>query len=233
MDINDFIESGKSLRQYCKDYNLNYNKFYKFIKKTNPDIISRKNNGGSSKRFNPTRDELYDMYVNQGMSQEDIGKVYGVSKSSVCLKFKLLNIDTKSISQSRYWTDKKREYYKKLSNTGVIGVFRHSNWKYHTTSIEVKFMEVCAKYGIEYKRQYNIEKHGHQYDFYIPDFNLLVEMDGEYFHNMEKQKIKDIQQVEKSIELGYNIIRITDKQIKNDPDIIIKKLNEYGPIKSY
>ena len=230
MDINDFIESNKSLLQYCKDNNISYSRFYKLIKKTNPNILSRKNNGGSSKKFNPTRDELYDLYVNQGLSQEDIGKLYGVNKSSICLRLKSLNIDTKSISQSRYWTDEKREYYKKLSNTGVIGVYRQSNWKYHTTSIEIKFMEVCNQYGIKFKRQYPIEKYGHQYDFYLPDMNLLVEMDGEYFHNMEKQKIKDIQQVDRSIELGYNIIRITDKELKNDPFVIINKLREYGPI---
>lgn len=233
MDINDFIGSGKSLHQYCKDNKISYIKFYRLIKKTHPDILSRKSNGGSLKKFNPTKDELIDLYINQGLSQEGIGRLYGVSKSSICSRFKTLGIDSKSISQSRYWTNERREYYRKLSNTGVIGVHRQSDWKYHTTSIEIKFMEVCKQYGIEYKRQYPIEKYGHQYDFYIPEVNLLVEMDGEYFHNMEKQKIKDIQQVDKSIELGYNIIRITDKELKNEPSVIINRLREYGLIKTY
>jgi len=92
-------------------------------------------------------------------------------------------IDVKSVGQSRYWNDNRREHFRMLANTGVVGVFRNQNWKYHSTSIEKFFIDECEKLNIDYKRQYPIEKYGHQYDFYIPKYNLLVEMDGVYFHN--------------------------------------------------
>lgn len=52
-------------------------------------------------------------------------------------------------------------------------------------------------------------------------------MDGEYFHNFPHQKEKDNQQMKRAKDLGYNIIRITDNEIKNNKNILVEVLNEF------
>jgi very-short-patch-repair endonuclease len=229
--INDFIKSNTSLLHYCEINNVCYRKMYFYIKENCPNLISRKNNGKSTRaklaqqssiKFNPSKEELEKLFFEDGLGQREIAEYYKVSKALVCKKMKQYSIDVRSVGQSRYWNDGRREHFRMLANTGVVGVFRNKNWKYHSTSIENFFIDECERLNIAYKKQYPIEKYGHQYDFYIPEYNLLVEMDGEYFHNLPNQKIKDLDQMQRCIELDYDIIRITDKQIKQNKNIIVE-----------
>jgi len=209
---------------------------YFYIKEHYPNLISRKNNGKSARakqaqqssiKFNPTKEEIEKLFFEDGLGQKEIAEYYKVSKTLVCKKMKQYCIDVKSVGQSRYWNDSRREHFRMLANTGVVGVFRNQNWKYHSTSIEKFFIDECERLNISYKRQYPIEKYGHQYDFYIEKYNLLVEMDGEYFHNLPNQKVKDLEQMQRCVELGYTIVRITDKEIDKNRNIIEEIFNGF------
>lgn len=235
--VNQYKKYGDSLNSFCLEKNIPYMKIYKYIKKKYPDLLSVKNNGKTKKsklaqeksiKFNVTKEELEKLFFVDGMGQKQIAEYYKVSKTSVCKKMKQYEIDVRSVGQSRYWDDNRREHFRMLANTGVVGVFRHQNWKYHSTSIENFFIDECKRLGISYKRQFPIEKYGHQYDFYVPKYNLFVEMDGEYFHKLPKQMEKDKKQMERSKKLGYNIVRITDKQIKQNKNIITEILNGFN-----
>ena len=232
----EYLKSGMSLRHYCDISGAPYMRLYKHLKKYHPDSMSRKNNGKSlrskesqvkSRKITASKEELEEMFFVQGMGQKEIADFFGVNKSAVCMKMKKLGIDVKSVSQSRYWTDERRENFRRMAIAGVIGVHNHKGWKYHTTSLEVFFMDECDRLNIEYKRQYPIEKYGHQYDFYVPKYNLIVEMDGEYFHNQPKQKLKDKKQTKRCIELGYEIVRITDKQVAANRKIVEEIMNGF------
>lgn len=227
--VEDYVKSETSLQHYCDDNDIPYMKLYYYIKKNCPHLVTTKSNGKSVKsrkyqksaiKFDVTKEDLERLFFHDGLGQKEIAEIYNVSKSLVCMKMKDFGIDVRSAGQTRYWTKERRGHFSMLANAGVFGVFRNENWKYHTTSIEVFFMEECDRLNISYKRQYPIERYGHQYDFYIEKYNLLVEMDGEYFHNMPHQQIKDMEQMRRSNELGYNIVRITDKQIKKNKKIV-------------
>jgi very-short-patch-repair endonuclease len=225
--LKEFEQSGISLLKFCKDKSLPYHKIYKAFKKLSPQCVSRKNNGrttGCGKiKISPS--EVFEMCVN-GLTLREVGEKLGVDKSAISQFLKKNGYDVKSLGQSRFWTDERREHFRKLCNEGKVGVFRQGNkWKYHTTSIEREFMRVADEMNIEYKRQYNIIKGGHQYDFYLPNYNLIVEMDGVYFHSMEHQATKDREQEEVATEQGYKLIRITDVELKNNKNIISERLN--------
>lgn len=237
--IENFITMNTSLLHYCESNDISYRKMYFYIRENYPDLISRKNNGKTSKakqaqrnsvKLNVKKEDLESMFFEDGLGQREIAELFGVSKALVCKKMKDYNIDVRSVGQSRYWNDERRNHFKMLANSGTIGVFRNKNWKYHSTSIEEFFIQECEKINLTYKRQYPIEKCGHQYDFYLPKFNLLVEMDGEYFHNFPNQKIKDLEQMRRCEELGYNIVRITDKQIKQNKNILLEIFNGFEKI---
>ena len=234
--VDDFMKSNTSLLHYCEINKVSYRKMYFYIKEHYPNLISRKNNGKSTRakqaqqssiKFNPTKEEIEKLFFEDGLGQREIAEYYKVSKALVCKKMKQYCIDVKSVGQSRYWNDSRREHFRMLANTGVVGVFRNQNWKYHSTSIENFFIDECERLNISYKRQYPIEKYVHQYDFYIEKYNLLVEMDGEYFHNLPNQKVKDLGQMQRCVELGYTIVRITDKEINKNRNIIEEIFNGF------
>lgn len=50
---------------------------------------------------------------------------------------------------------------------------------------EKEYEKELRKQGIEYKTQYFVENY--PFDFYIPSKNLLVEIDGEFYHPLKKE----------------------------------------------
>jgi very-short-patch-repair endonuclease len=223
----EFLHYDGSLLSFCERFSYPYNLVYKRLKKSHPNSISRNKNGTFKLEKRPRKvlispEEMKEMFFEKGMGQKEIAEELGVTKGAICYFMKKHNIDVKSVSLSRYFTKERRELHRQQALSGITGVFRAGR-KFHSTSIEVKFMKVCDEMGINYKRQFSIEKNGHPYDFYIPSMNLLVEMDGVYWHTMENQVKKDKEQMAKAEELGYNLVRITDKQIKDNP-LVIKEV---------
>lgn len=234
--IDMFINGNDSLMNFCTEHSISYSKMYRKVRKTNPERLSRKNNGRTKRaienhprKITIDEKEMRKLFYIDELTQQQIADMFGVTKGAICYFMKKHSIDAKVVSQSRYWTEEKRERYRQMANDGVIGVFNQKSWKYHTTSLEITFMKVCDKLNIEYRRQYSIAKYGHLYDFFIPSKKLLVEMDGEYWHTMPHQIIKDKEQVQLAIELGYNIVRITDKELSMDPNVIENILTNSYP----
>jgi very-short-patch-repair endonuclease len=67
---------------------------------------------------------------------------------------------------------------------------------------------------------------GYSYDFYIPQYNLLIEADGVFFHPLKKSECKYEWQ-EKNMEranrknilakdMGYNLIRIREDEVPDN-----------------
>lgn len=56
--------------------------------------------------------------------------------------------------------------------------------EYGTSNLETHFAKnFLDKLGYEYQTQYKAESIGRYYDFYIVPANLLIEIDGDYFHS--------------------------------------------------
>jgi dethiobiotin synthetase len=60
-------------------------------------------------------------------------------------------------------------------------------------------------------------------DFFAPELNLIIEIDG-YSHHFEETYIKDIERENKLKELGFEIIRFNDDEVMNDFNNIIRVL---------
>lgn len=55
--------------------------------------------------------------------------------------------------------------------------------KYGTSKLEEKFAkEFLDKLGVKYERQFEAKEIKRFYDFYLPDYNVLIEIDGDYYH---------------------------------------------------
>ena len=65
-------------------------------------------------------------------------------------------------------------------------------------------------------------------DVYFPKFNLVVQFDGEYWHNQPKRMQLDISQDAYLQKAGLRVFRITDKQMKSkNVDLFHKKMTDF------
>jgi len=81
------------------------------------------------------------------------------------------------------------------------------------------------KLGIKFRRQsaFILGKYRYVADFYCHDKKLIIEIDGGY-HNEEEMKELDKFREEVFDHYSYKVIRFTNKEIKNNIDLVINKI---------
>ena len=110
--------------------------------------------------------------------------------------------------------------------------------KYGTSKLEDHFAKnFLDVLGVKYVRQYEAKDIGRFYDFFCPDANVIIEVDGDYYHSygltyeeknpMQKHnqwvdKVKD----EWALSHGIPILRIWEHDIHDNPDKVMKTLKE-------
>ena len=110
--------------------------------------------------------------------------------------------------------------------------------KYGTSKLEKKFArEFLDKLGVRYEEQFEAKDIKRFYDFHLPDYRVLLELDGDYYHSygkvyeemnpMQKRnarvdKIKD----EWAISHGYPLIRIWEHDINENPQKVLDMLRQ-------
>jgi very-short-patch-repair endonuclease len=124
-------------------------------------------------------------------------------------------------SNKKYWfkCDNNHEYKqspgdKTQSNTGC---------SFCVNKTELKVFNFLKEADINFKFQYKIEKINRFYDFYLKDYNLIIEIDGDQHFTQvsnwmtsEKNLENDIQKMEVALNNGMSILRIYQPDIWND-----------------
>lgn len=84
------------------------------------------------------------------------------------------------------------------------------------SSWEDKFYDEYLEpiFGYDLQRQYYIKEINHRADFAILDSKILIEIDGDYYHNMEGRKERDVQIDEWAKRNGWKIYRYCDEDLK-------------------
>lgn len=117
---------------------------------------------------------------------------------------------------------------------------KHWHPKYGTSKLEEDFAkEFLDKLGVEYVYQYEAKDIGRFYDFFIPKSNLIIEVDGDYWHgNPEKYDDSELkrhqiraQRVDEyknkwALLHGIPILRIWESDIRKNPKKVMKMLKE-------
>ena len=117
-------------------------------------------------------------------------------------------------------------------------VKKKSHPKYGTSKLEdyfaANFLDVL---GVKYIRQFEAKDIGRFYDFFAPGANVLIEVDGDYFHSyglkteeknpMQKHnervdRLKD----EWALSHGIPILRIWEHDIHDNPEKVMRVLKE-------
>ena len=106
-------------------------------------------------------------------------------------------------AQRKIRSRKRVEYL--VSNTG----------KSVNTSIELKCRDFLIANEIQFEQQFILEtdKSSWAFDFFIPNRNLLIEVDGEYWHRKPKQINRDILKSNAAADAGFILLRFSSDDL--------------------
>jgi very-short-patch-repair endonuclease len=179
-------------------------------------------------------------YYNAGNSMRECIEKFGMSATSLTKAVRRGDLKTRSQSDAqklmhklgkadnkKAWTlerkkiqsERKKALYKKYPE-------KHPNYKLANNKIQMSYPEKLAYCFLEdNKIEFEHQKQILNYfcDFYIKDKNIIIEVDGEYFHDEEKDKQRDAE-IENE---GYEIIRIPAKNVIKNFNIIFSQNYQY------
>jgi len=156
-------------------------------------------------------------------------------KLSESRRGKKINLDPvtkkrKSELQKEAWRKRKqdsesyKEYVSNLSERRKAYIKKNGNPAIQKTetSIEIACKEFLEQNNIQYDFQYTLE--GKQFDFFLPEKNLLLEVDGEYWHTLEPSIRNDIEKHAIAQKYNIHILRVSSDNL--DFSIILRSVQE-------
>lgn len=104
-----------------------------------------------------------------------------------------------------------KEVKEKIKQARAKQIFPAKN-----TTIEVKIQKFLEQLSINYFQHKYIKEiqHGYQCDFLIPSMNLIIECDGDYWHNYPMGREIDKIRTNELLEKGFKVLRLWEFEIK-------------------
>lgn len=148
-----------------------------------------------------------------------------------------------AINDKRKKANKSLSKKKKKMPRDARGKVIREHPKFGTSKLEQDFAKnFLDKLKVEYVWQFEAKDIKRSYDFYLPNSNILIEVDGDYWHaNPKKYDITDkdaltptqkkdmkVDEMKNKWALlhGIPIYRIWEDDIRNKPNDVMKKLKE-------
>lgn len=96
--------------------------------------------------------------------------------------------------------------------------------KFKETSIEIAIEDKLKKAELNYQKQFHIKEVG-IVDFFLPDYKIIIECDGDYFHNLPGAQQKDSNR-DFMATFGdrYKVVRFWEHEINESSEKCIKRL---------
>lgn len=112
----------------------------------------------------------------------------------------------------------KAQQLERISKWIEAGHKSFNSFSLKPTSIEIKVKKQLDKYGIKYIQQKHINDGERNYylDFYIPSFKLVIECNGDYWHNKQDRKERDKRLETYVKSTGRNIVFIWEHEINDE-----------------
>ncbi len=108
-------------------------------------------------------------------------------KEKILNKVKLTCLErygSKNYTQSQDYQSRRNEIQSKINNT------KRSNNTFNTSKIEEEFASYLDQNHIIYKRQYKSDLYPFNCDFYLPDYELYIEIQGSWTHGHHPYNIE-------------------------------------------
>lgn len=125
----------------------------------------------------------------------------------------------------------------KMSNSAMKRIIKDD--KIHTSKLETTFQNILLEQNIENIHSYYAKPIKAFYDFYLPKYNILIEVDGDFYHcsplkypngpickTQEKNIKRDKQKNQWAKDNGFKLLRFWETDINNNPQQIIEILKQ-------
>lgn len=122
--------------------------------------------------------------------------------------------------QMQKWALDHRDFMRK---SGLKGNVKRGQ----LTSIEKIIYQKLKDWGIVYEIQKEINGK-FIVDAFIPDHNIVIEVDGSYWHNLDRIKKKDKAENAYLKKCGYKVIRIPEKNVSDFSIATLKNMAKIG-----
>ncbi|HWY35714.1 MAG TPA: DUF559 domain-containing protein, partial [Nitrosopumilaceae archaeon] len=99
------------------------------------------------------------------------------------------------------------------------------NKKFKDTGIELKIEQELKNRNIQYEKQVSLCKIA-VVDFYLPEYRIIIQCDGNYWHNFPDGRDKDKKQDLVLTFNGFNVYRFWETEINKSPKDCINKIFE-------
>jgi len=132
------------------------------------------------------------------------------------------------ISANNIGRKRSKETIEKMSIAAIKRLSEHpQQMPFSNTKPERELKKILEKYNIKYIHQYPVLNIKHRLcaDFYLPEYNLIIETDGIYWHNYPNGKEIDKIRNKEMIEVGYKVLRLWETEVKNEKNVLLK-INE-------
>lgn len=174
------------------------------------------------------------MHNEQMKTMKNIAEELGIVRISLMRVCKEYGVKTRTISEDncrRYstMTEEQKKDQTKKAIEGIRKLFKDPQWKEQQiekvmraqdmkpSGPENLFYQKITEMGYYPERQYRKGMGGFALDFAFPDIKLAIEIDGEYWHSLEKTKIKDRRRnYFLEVKKGWEVIHIPAKGFVNN-----------------
>jgi len=178
-------------------------------------------------------------------------------------KYGMSRNEHRSLKSSEVWSNKTEIEKKEWLNKSIYSETGRKNWRLcgcYTSKIELKIQNILNELEVQYVSHYPLKKiengnRNYYYDIYIKEYNLIIEINGTYWHadprNYKptdkihyKKGIKtaneiwerDKKKIDFVTELGYNVLTLWEIDInskKTNKQLIEFLYNEIDKIKIF
>lgn len=176
------------------------------------------------KRFASGEYDHHLKVLRKSRTQKTIDKITQTKKLN---PYKHTDMAKCAISEFRKQFKFSEESKEKMSQTAINNIIKTD--QNHSSKLEEKFAELLDSLNIHYTRFYYAKDIKAFYDFYIPKYNVLIEVDGDFWHCNPNTKfaipeyktqhnnlVRDKQKNEWAQQNGYKLIRFWENDINND-----------------
>lgn len=222
--IGDY-NTNKNLSEVAVKHNIKFEPLYRYFK--NHNLLSREHDHIDKEKSQLLKDEVYKMYEG-GLGQAAIGKILNTSRYNI--KKIILEHFGKEFMRSKSEAIRLNNLTEEHQRKAHAGLGKKRNYTLPSGNIipiqgyEDHFLNYVFKYSnlkeedFQFTPRKRIKlsdspktKHKHYYpDFFIPKYNLIIEIKSWYTFNMNVYLNK--RKIRKTREEGYKFIMIKDKK---------------------
>ena len=218
----DLYLNGQTLNDIAQLYDVTNVTVSSFFKKYGKKI---KYTSGLFEYPEPklSKDVLIDLYYNQQLSLSIIAKQYSYTNiASVKEEMVMYGIERRDYKQAGAVLFERQPELRQLHRENFYKNLELYGTK--PTWIESAFADWAYDNNLEVTPEFQITPITHRYDFHINFTNILVELDGTFWHSSQKAKNRDHMYDTYAAAEGYVVHRFGESDIKKSKSLIFNEL---------